>query len=264
MTLSAAAAREPVFAVEALSVRYGGVVALDAVTLTVENATVTGLIGPNGAGKTTFIDAVSGFAPYAGKVLLRGESLGGLRPHKRQRRGIARTFQSLELFDDLTVGENVVVGESPSMRGVAGEIFTGRQTCLSARSRALMEQFALWDLRDDRVAALSQGHRKLVTIVRALASGPKVLLLDEPAAGLDSAESLWLGEKLRSVRDAGTTVFLVDHDMGLVLSVCDYLYVLDFGSLIAEGPPATVRDDPRVMAAYLGDVHEGAPAKAIT
>ena len=246
--------------IERLSVRYGGVVAVDCVTMKVEVGTITGLIGPNGAGKTTLMDAVSGFTASSGSVYLNGVRLDGLRPHRRQRLGMARTFQSVELFDDLTVGENILVGESPTIRGVATEIFTGRQRGLSERSKDLMNQFRLWDLQHSKVTTLSQGHRKLVAIVRALTAGPEILLLDEPAAGLDSGESLWLGEQLKLVRKSGTTLLLVDHDMGLVLSICDHLFVLDFGSLIAQGPPEVVRRDPKVMAAYLGDVHEGGTA----
>jgi ABC-type branched-subunit amino acid transport system ATPase component/ABC-type branched-subunit amino acid transport system permease subunit len=227
--------------VQGLTVRYGGVLALDDVSLEVPFGAIVGLIGPNGAGKTTLVDAVTGFAPCSGTVTLVGRALGGLRPHERVRAGLGRTFQSIELWDDLTVDENVRVG------------LAARRTSLDRDSLdRVFQVLGLDDVRRRPAGELSQGRRKLVSVARALIAEPTVLLLDEPAAGLDSTESQWLGERLREVRDWGVTVVLIDHDMDLVLGLCDDVQVLDFGRLIASGAPDSIRDDRAVAAAYLG------------
>jgi ABC-type branched-subunit amino acid transport system ATPase component/ABC-type branched-subunit amino acid transport system permease subunit len=224
-------------------VSYGGVVAVADVSITLAEGSIAGVIGPNGAGKTTFIDALSGFATYTGHVDLAGARLDGLPPHQRIRAGIGRTLQDVELYDDLTVEENVQAGLRLSR---------------SHPPDPLGETFALLGLatlRHAMAGELSQGQRQLVSIARALAGRPRVLLLDEPAAGLDTRETAWLADRLRDVRDTGMAILLVDHDMSLVLSLCDHIYVLDFGQLIASGPPAAIRTDPRVAAAYLGTGH---------
>lgn len=230
-----------------LGVAYGGVVAVDAVSFDVPEGLIVGLIGPNGAGKTTIMDALCGFTAYQGTVTLAGRPLDGLPPHKRARAGIGRTFQGIDLYDDLSVFENVLAGASGTDR-------RGRNDDVDRVLTAL-------DLSGDRehsVGDLSQGHRQLVSIARALAGHPHVLMLDEPAAGLDTNESPWLAGQLRAIRDAGTTILLVDHDMSLVLGLCDQIYVLDFGSLIASGSPTDIAGDDRVAAAYLGATHAGA------
>jgi branched-chain amino acid transport system ATP-binding protein len=221
--------------VRGLAVRFGGVRAVDAVDLEVGQGQLVGLIGPNGAGKTTLIDALTGFVPATGTVRFAGRDLSGLAPHRRARAGLVRTWQSLELFDDLTVEENLSVAAADR----------------SAVSAAL-EVVDLAAEADRLPTELSQGQRKLVGVARALAARPALLCLDEPAAGLDSSESLELGERLRAIVATGVSILLVDHDMGLVLSVSDHLYVLEFGRVIAEGPPAEVRVNERVVAAYLG------------
>jgi ABC-type branched-subunit amino acid transport system ATPase component/ABC-type branched-subunit amino acid transport system permease subunit len=236
-----AAGGHPALRVAALTVTYGGVTAVDDVSFAVPTGRITGLIGPNGAGKTTAMDAICGFTAYRGTVELGGRALRDLAPHRRARLGLGRTFQGLDLYEDLTVEENVVVGQY-----VAGS---------RAGDEHLAAVLATLDLAAERersVRELSQGHRQLVSIARALAGQPNVLLLDEPAAGLDSAESEWLAARLRAVRDSGVTVLLVDHDVNLVLGLCDEIHVLDFGSRIASGPPSAIRDDPAVTAAYLG------------
>jgi branched-chain amino acid transport system ATP-binding protein len=245
---------------EALSVHYGGVHALRDVDLAVGTGQLVGLIGPNGAGKTTFIDAVAGFAPASGGVSLGGEDVSSLAPHERARRGLARTWQAADLFEDLSVRENLRVAcGRTSLRRAARELFMAHEEPLDSVERALA-LLGLVELADRGADELAQGQRKLVDVARALAADPVVLFLDEPAAGLDSVESQALGRRLRDVVDRGTAVVLVDHDMGLVLSVCDHVVVLDFGQVIARGTADEVRRDPKVVEAYLG--HAAAPAEA--
>lgn len=236
-----------------LSVTFGGLRAVNEVTIGVEEGMLVGLIGPNGAGKTTFIDAITGFVPTTGRVLFDGRDISHSPAHVRARAGLARTWQSLELFDDLTVAENLQVAASkPAWWMVLADVVAPRRRGVSAAEHA-MEVVGLADLATKLPDQLSQGQRKLVGVARALAAGPKLVCMDEPAAGLDSAESLDLGQRLKDVVAAGTTVFLIDHDMGLVLGVCDYIYVIEFGVLIAQGTPAQIRADERVITAYLGE-----------
>jgi branched-chain amino acid transport system ATP-binding protein len=216
---------------DALTVSYGGVRAVDGLSIDVDAGELVGLIGPNGAGKTSCIDAITGFTPYTGSVELEGRSLDGVAPHRRARAGLVRSFQQVELFDDLDVRGNLLV---------AGPIDD---------TVALV---GVEHLLDRSTTELSEGERKLVGLARALARRPRVLLLDEPAAGLDTDESTALGERLRAIVEAGVSILLVDHDMGLVLGVCDRVHVVESGALIASGPPHAVRADERVVAAYLG------------
>ncbi|WP_242423821.1 ATP-binding cassette domain-containing protein, partial [Frankia sp. EI5c] len=234
-----------VLAVDGLTVRYGGVTAVSEVTLRVSAGQIVGLIGPNGAGKTSVIDATTGFTRASGTVRLGDDAVEGLPTHARVRRGLARTFQSLELYDDLTVEENV----RAALFGASGD---ERHRALAAA----LDLVGLADRADRHAGELSQGERQLVSIARACATKPKALLLDEPAAGLDTTESVWLGERIRSISATGVGVILVDHDVSLVLSVCDYIYVLDFGKVIAEGDPAAIRANRAVADAYLGSVHD--------
>jgi len=236
-----------------LGVTYGGVRAVDGVSMTLEAGRLVGLIGPNGAGKTTLIDAVTGFTPYDGTVCLADRPLEGLGPHRRARAGLARTFQSVELFDDLDVAGNLLVAATPSpwWAPLADAVRPGRRSGRGGIDGAV-ELLGIGHLVDRRPGDLSDGERKLVGVGRALATGPQVLLLDEPAAGLDTSESVVLGERLRRIVDTGVAVLLVDHDMELVLGVCDEVHVIERGRLIASGPPSAVRDDEQVVAAYLG------------
>jgi ABC-type branched-subunit amino acid transport system ATPase component len=220
-----------------VSVRFGGVHALAGVDLEVEEGQLVGLIGPNGAGKTTFVDAVTGFVSYTGRVELDGRELAGLSPHARARAGLSRTWQSTDLFDDLSVRENLAVA---AKRGDNAAVDEG------------LGMVELGWAADLMPGDLSQGQRKLVGVGRAIAMRPRLLCLDEPAAGLDTSESEELGRRLRRLADGGASMLLIDHDMGLVLSISDQIFVLEFGKLIAAGPPDTVRRDPDVVTAYLG------------
>jgi ABC-type branched-subunit amino acid transport system ATPase component len=229
-----------------LTVRYGGVVAVNDVSFDVPEGAIVGLIGPNGAGKTTAIDAISGFATAGGTVALDGTPLEKLKPHKRIRAGLGRTFQAIELYEDLSVRENVVVGLT------AG---TARGDSPADQLERTLALLGLTEVADNPAGELSQGQRQLVSIARALVGRPRVLLLDEPAGGLDTVESHWLGERLKLIRDAGVTILMVEHDMSLVLSLCDEIHVLNFGEVIAEGTPAEIRRHPKVASAYLGTTH---------
>ncbi len=240
--------------VEELTVTFGGVRAVDAVSFAVTPGQLVGLIGPNGAGKTTTIDAITGFVPHRGRVHFGGADISRATPHRRAAIGLTRTWQSLELFEDLTIWENCAVARRRTGRGrlVRDAVRPGRPHDSAAIDEAL-GLLEIDHLADRRPPELSLGQRKLAAVARALAADPAMVLLDEPAAGLDSDESLELGKRLRSVVAAGVTLLLVDHDMGLVLGVCDQICVLDFGRLIASGAPNEIRNDPRVIEAYLGE-----------
>ncbi len=235
-----------------IGVRYGGVVANDDITLEVRAGQIVGLIGPNGAGKTTFIDAVSGFTPFVGSLQLAGQDIAKLSPHSRTRAGLSRTWQSIELFSDLTVVENLqVTNDRLTARSVMWDVIApSRGTTVDVTWP--LDLLGLADQARADPSTLSYGKQKLVGVSRALANNPRVLLLDEPAAGLDTEESRALGRRLSAIAERGIAVLLVDHDMGLVLDVCDYVYVLDFGRIIAQGRPAEVRANPTVIDAYLG------------
>jgi branched-chain amino acid transport system permease protein len=238
----------PVLKVRGLSVAFGGVHALTDVSLQVGDGELVGLIGPNGAGKTTFVDAITGFVTGRGRVELDGHDLAGLPPHERARRGLARTWQSTELFHDLDVRENLAVAAGhQDLRPV-----TRRPVAAPGGAGQALDDFDLAWAADAMPDQLSEGHRKLVGVARALAGNHRLVCLDEPAAGLDMRESEELGRRLRGLADRGQAALLIDHDMGLVLSICDRVVVLEFGRVIAGGPPEEVRRDPRVIAAYLG------------
>jgi branched-chain amino acid transport system ATP-binding protein len=248
---------EAVLRTEGLSVRYGGVHALEDVNLEVREGQLVGLIGANGAGKTTFIDAIGGFTTARGRVILRGTEISGLVAHRRAGRGLARTWQSTELFEDLTVRENLTVACGlPGLSRLLRAILTGRAIEDAGVDDALA-LLGIASLGPELPANLTLGQRKLVGVGRALAARPALLCLDEPAAGLDAEESRTFGARLREVVSNGTTTLLIDHDMNLVLGICDYVYVLDFGVVIAHGTPQAVRVDPRVIAAHLGQPAAG-------
>jgi branched-chain amino acid transport system ATP-binding protein len=239
-----------------LTVSFGGVHAVHDVDLAVDEGAFVGLIGPNGAGKTTLIDAITGFVPpSSGTVHFAGADLTSTSPAERAKAGLVRTFQSLELFEDLSVGDNLRVAAEPSRwwDPLTDAIRPRRADPSAVEAVAwALEVVGLTEAVDDVPIDLSHGQRKLVAVARALASRPRLVLLDEPAAGLDSTETALLGEHLRTLPEHGVTVLLVDHDMSLVLGVCDRVVVLDVGSVIADGPPDAIRGDARVVEAYLG------------
>lgn len=241
--------------VQGLRVTYGGVVAVSDVSLTAAEGQVFGLIGPNGAGKTSMIDALTGYhRPAGGTVTFAGADITRMRPHRRARAGLARTFQSVELFDDLTIDENLLVAsEHAGVHHAMRDLFLPARVPDRSGVDWAISVCGLEEIVDRYPREVSTGQRKLAGVGRALAQRPRLVLLDEPAAGLDTDESLTLGQRLRSLPDEhGVTVLLVDHDMGLVLGVCDEILVLDFGLQIARGAPAEIRADARVLEAYLG------------
>jgi branched-chain amino acid transport system ATP-binding protein len=238
-----------------LTVTFGGLNANDGIDLTIEKGSFVGLIGPNGAGKTTFIDAITGFVSTSrGLARFDGENLLEMKPHERARAGLARTFQSLELFDDLSVQDNMLAAaERPRWYSFLQDFaIPKRSTGVEEQVAWALDVLELGEYRDANPSDLSHGQRKLIGVARALAAQPKLVLLDEPAAGLDTAESQVLGARLRSFLDHDITVFLIDHDMGLVLGISDIVVVLEFGKVIATGTPSEVRADANVVAAYLG------------
>jgi sulfate-transporting ATPase len=249
-------ARPTTLEVRGLTVRFGGVTALNDVDLTVNSGEVVGLMGPNGAGKTTFIDAVTGFvSPAAGSVVLDGRGLDGRAAHRRVRAGLSRSFQSLELFDDVSVRDNLRAACDPrDLRSYVTNLFWAREKALPARVMAAVEEFELTDCLDSTPDALPYGKRRLVAIVRAIATDPSVILLDEPGAGLDESETAELGRVVRRLAaDWGIGVLLIEHDVRMLMDTSDRIAVLDFGRKIAEGTPEQIRANDLVRAAYLGD-----------
>jgi branched-chain amino acid transport system ATP-binding protein len=240
-----------------MSVTFGGLRAVDAVDFTVEEGKLVGLIGPNGAGKTTFIDGITGFVPTSGSIDFCGQEISKLPAHRRARRGLGRTWQSLELFEDLNIEENLRVAAEPqTTHGFLADLVWPQRRRSQANVEFALDVLGIRDLAARMPNEISQGQRKLVSAARALAARPRLVCMDEPAAGLDTAESQELGRRLRHIIDAGITIFLVDHDMGLVLNVCDYIYVIEFGATIAQGTPEEIKRDRRVIEAYLGSAAE--------
>jgi branched-chain amino acid transport system ATP-binding protein len=242
-----------------LSIRFGGHLAVSDVDLDVEAGAVTGLIGPNGAGKTTTFNLICGvLAPTGGRVVLDGKQIGGLSTHERARRGIGRTFQRLEIFGSMTARDNVLVA-AEIRRGwgrthpVGPQLLAGEEDLsLNDEVDLLIERLGLADVADVRAGQLPTGQARLVEIARALAIRPRVLLLDEPASGLDDAESVQLGELMVQLAQSGLAILLVEHDVSLVMRVCAHVYVLDFGSVIDHGTAEHVQQSVVVRDAYLG------------
>jgi branched-chain amino acid transport system ATP-binding protein len=249
-----AAARAPLLEVESLRIQYGGVVAIDDISFKIPRGQVVGLIGPNGAGKTSLVDGLMGaHRPASGHVRFDGVDVTGHAAHRLAHRGMTRTFQSVELFDDLNVEENLLVAaERPSLWRALAQVLAPIARPGAEAVAWAAEAVEITDILERQPQELSHGQRKLVGVARALASRPSLLLLDEPAAGLDTDETALLGKRLRELPERGITLLLIDHDMSLVLEVCDHILVIDFGKLIAEGTPAEIRTNPRVIDAYLG------------
>jgi branched-chain amino acid transport system ATP-binding protein len=247
--------------VDDVVVQFGGVTAVNHASFEVDRGTVTGLIGPNGAGKTTCFNVITGLqAPTSGHVLLDDHDITRMPVHRRARRGIGRTFQRLEAFGSLTVWDNVRTALDIH-EGIRG-LFSSVDGSADTEVEALLERVGIAEYADDRADSVPTGVARLLELARALACDPRLLLLDEPSSGLDETETVDFGRLLTELAAEGRTVLMVEHDMDLVMTVCDTIHVLDFGSIISRGTPAEIRVDPLVQRAYLGYAEDTGGAHA--
>ena len=251
---------ETILEAKRLGRSFGGIVALENLDLTLAEGKISAIIGPNGAGKTTLFNLIAGvYMPSSGEIHFEGKPLGNAPPHKRAALGIARTFQNVLLFDNLTVLENVMAGQHPRSRYGFFEAALRlpkahrEEETISLKARRYLNLVGLGMYADHNPLSLPLGQQKLLTIARALATEPKLLLLDEPGAGLNALEKEGLSELIRRIRDMGITVILVEHDMDLVMGIAEWVVVLDSGQKIAEGTASQIQRDKRVIAAYLGE-----------